>query len=117
MHQRRVKDRHFLGVAIDAQLTWAAADERGFRSSDLQLRDLVPDSSWVASQNSLMAVPVRGRQVAELVAPWVGTIIETHPRACLYLWRPDLLPQIRTYKDCRPDQQRLQSRKKSKRRA
>lgn len=73
-------------VAIDAQLTWAVSDEARFRKSDKKLKCFLPPSyqNWVASQNSLMAVPVRGRQLAEYLSPIVGTIIETHPRACLY---------------------------------
>ena len=46
---------------------------------------------WVQSQNSLRAVPVRGRQLAEALSPIVGTIIETHPRACLAFVAPDEL--------------------------
>ncbi len=79
-----------LASAIDAQLTWAPIEKEdtGFRTSDCFLRKmLAPNSNWVQSQNDSMAVPVRGRQLAEILAPRVGTIIETHPRACLYLLR------------------------------
>lgn len=73
-------------VAIDAQLTTGLSEERGFRASDEALRRLLPPSarSWVASFNSLMAVPVRGQMLAHALGPSVGTIIETHPRACLH---------------------------------
>jgi predicted nuclease with RNAse H fold len=73
-------------VAIDAPLTWAISDEKGFRPEDRRLRKDLPKRSrnWVVSQNSLMAVPVRGRQLADYLSPVVGTVIETHPRACLY---------------------------------
>ena len=87
-------------VAIDAQLTWAISDKRGFRPSDLELRDILPKQciNWVASQNSLMAVPVRGRQLAEYLSPVVGTIIETHPRVCLYFADNSLLASVMLYK-------------------
>lgn len=73
------------GVAIDAQLSHALSDERGFRSSDQTLRDLLPTEcrNWVASLNSLMAVPVRGQMLADALACDVPTILETHPRASL----------------------------------
>jgi hypothetical protein len=32
-----------------------------------------------------MAVPVRGKLLAESLSPIVGTLLETHPRACLML--------------------------------
>jgi len=77
-----------LAAAIDAQLTWAPieVEDAGFRTSDVSLRDMLPNKKWVQSQNSLMAVTVRGRQLAECLAPRVGTLIETHPRACLYFF-------------------------------
>jgi predicted nuclease with RNAse H fold len=89
-----------VAAAIDAQLTWAASEERGFRSSDEELRRLLPPDcrNWVASQNSLMAVPVRGRQLAECLSPTVGTIIETHPRACLFFANKSLLESVKLYK-------------------
>lgn len=49
-----------------------------------------------------MAVPVRGRLLADNISPTVGTLIETHPRASLLfglgLAEEDLLPAIREYK-------------------
>lgn len=86
-----VEENPVLAVAIDAQLTSSIDDENGFRSSDMQLRSLLPSEyrTWVASQNSLMAVPLRGKQLAEAVSPLVGTVIETHPRACIYLANPN----------------------------
>lgn len=94
------RSRAVLGSAIDAQLTWALHENKGLRSSDWHLRELLGSEreDWVASQNSLSAVPVRGRQIAEYMAPSVGTVLETHPRACLYLWRPDLECEIDRYK-------------------
>jgi len=84
-------DEHdVLAAAIDAQLSMAISDNNGFRSADYQLRDILPDhfQNWVASINSLMAVPVRGRQLADSLSPTVATIIETHPRATLYFGCP-----------------------------
>jgi len=89
-----------VATAIDSQLTWTISDERGFRPSDLELRDILPKQcrNWVASQNSLMAVPVRGRQLAEYLSPVVGTIIETHPRVCLYFADISHLASVMLYK-------------------
>lgn len=90
-----------VSAAIDAQLTWAISDKNGFRGSDNELRDLLPKDcrNWVASQNSLMAVPVRGRQLAECLSPIVGTIIETHPRACLFFANESLIESVKLYKN------------------
>ncbi|MFC1914775.1 DUF429 domain-containing protein [Chloroflexota bacterium] len=87
-------------IAIDAQLTWTTSDEKGFRASDYELRRLLPNDcrNWVASQNSLAAVPVRGRQLAECLSPTVGTIIETHPRACLLFAHKSLIKAVKSYK-------------------
>jgi predicted nuclease with RNAse H fold len=84
------EDNSVCAVAIDAQLTCSIEEENGVRSSDLQLKAMLPldCKSWVASQNSLAAVPTRGRQLSEALGPVIGTIIETHPRACLYLADP-----------------------------
>lgn len=94
------EEKQVVAVAIDAQLTWAASEARGFRSSDKELRKMLPYEcqNWVASQNSLAAVPVRGRQLAEILSPTVGTIIETHPRACLYFANRSLLELVKLYK-------------------
>jgi predicted nuclease with RNAse H fold len=80
------EQRDVVAVAIDAQLSIALSDENGFRSSDTELRALLPAAfrNWVASFNSLMAVPIRARLLSEALSPSVGTILETHPRACLY---------------------------------
>jgi predicted nuclease with RNAse H fold len=88
-------------VAIDGQLSLALSDENGFRSSDNELRALLPTDckAWVASANSLMAVPLRARLLAESLAPAVGTILETHPRASLLLFLGHrYLNDIRDYK-------------------
>lgn len=89
------------GIAIDGQLSLAFSDTNGFRSSDVELRALLPPEcrTWVASANSLMAVPLRAGLLAERVAPVVGTVLETHPRASLYLeLGRDHLPDIKEYK-------------------
>lgn len=88
-------------VAIDGQLSLALSDANGFRSSDRELRKLLPSDcrNWVASANSLMAVPLRANLLSERIAPVVGTVVETHPRASLYLeLGAAYLPAIRQYK-------------------
>lgn len=91
-----------LAVAIDAQLTLALEHENGFRPADLRLRELLPAHcrNWVASASSLMAVPLRGKMLAEELTPLVGTVLETHPRACLRAVLGDELHGcIDSYKD------------------
>ncbi|MCB8961893.1 MAG: DUF429 domain-containing protein [Ardenticatenales bacterium] len=75
-----------LAVGIDGQLSMATSDERGFRDPDFELRALLPapNRNWVASFNSLMAVPMRSMLLAERLAPDVGTLLEVHPRASLW---------------------------------
>ena len=78
-------ENNVVAAAIDAQLTIALSEDSGFRTSDLHLRELLPPDcrNWVASINSLMAVPIRGRLLADHLSPTVGTLLETHPRASL----------------------------------
>ena len=82
-------EKHNVAAAtIDAQLTMALSDEKGFRTSDIKLKSMLQKVNrdyrdWVASINSLMAVPVRGRLLADHLSPTVGTLLETHPRASL----------------------------------
>jgi predicted nuclease with RNAse H fold len=100
------EQRDVVAVAVDAQLSIAVSDENGFRSSDLELRSLLPEGfrTWVASFNSLMAVPIRARMLAEGLSPAVATIIETHPRASLYFACGEVLDQaVRDYKKNGPD--------------
>lgn len=75
-----------VAVAIDAPLTWGLDEDRGLRESDELLRTLLPSGArdWVVSQNSMKAVPARGRQLSEYLGGVVGTILETHPRSCVY---------------------------------
>ncbi len=106
------EQRDVVAVAIDAQLSIALSDENGFRSSDTELRALLPTDfrTWVASFNSLMAVPIRARLLSEALSPSVGTILETHPRACLYFASSTALDEaIRLYKKGADTAQHIQS--------
>lgn len=90
-----------MAAAIDGQLSMAATDERGFRASDWELRELLPreNRNWVASFNSLMAVPLRSLLLAERLAPEVGTLLEVHPRASLWFALGKERPEaVRHYK-------------------
>ena len=73
--------------------------------------------NWVASQNSLMAVPVRGRQLAECLSPTVGTIVETHPQAGLCFGDESTLEGIKRYRSRQGEERwillRARSRKPS----
>ena len=94
-------DNDVLAAAIDAQLSIAMSNLTGFRSGDTELRNLLPAQhrNWVASVNSLMAVPIRGQMLADALSPSVATIIETHPRASLYFGcPPDHEDSIANYK-------------------
>ena len=89
------------GVAIDGQLSLAFSEANGFRSCDMDLRALLPADcrTWVASANSLMSVPIRARLLADVISPAIGTILETHPRASLYLeLGEEFLQEIKEYK-------------------
>jgi predicted nuclease with RNAse H fold len=94
-----------LAVAIDGQLSMSTDDERGFRDSDHALRALLPpqNRNWVASFNSLMAVPMRSLLLAERLAPEVGTLLEVHPRASLWFAlgadRPDAVRHYKKHPD------------------
>jgi hypothetical protein len=98
-----------VAAAIDAQLTIALSEDSGFRTSDLHLRELLPPDcrNWVASINSFMAVPVRGRLLADHLSPTVGTLLETHPRASLLFAlghvEEDVRTAVREYKPKRKD--------------
>lgn len=92
-HKAKLKDivdycekNDVIAAAIDAQLTIAVSEDNGFRNSDKELRAQLPKDcrNWVASINSLSAVPIRGRLLADSLSPTVGTILETHPQASLY---------------------------------
>lgn len=88
-------------VAIDAKLTVSLSDLTGFRSSDLELRELLPAQhrNWVASVNSLMAVPIRGQMLAAALSTVVPTVIETHPGACLHFaFGPSFDDAVTNYK-------------------
>ena len=94
-------DNDVMAAAIDAQLSIAMSNLTGFRSADTELRELLPahHRNWVASVNSLMAVPIRGQMLADALSSSVATIIETHPRASLYFGCPsDHEESIANYK-------------------
>ncbi len=98
---RYCEENDVVAAAIDAQLTIALSEENGFRTSDLHLRELLPPEcrTWVASYNSLMAVPIRGRMLADHLSPVVGTLLETHPRASVLFALGDKAHErVRTYK-------------------
>lgn len=94
------EENNVVAAAIDAQLTAALTEENGFRTSDMELRDLLVEKkgsrNWVAAATGLMAVPVRGRLLADHLAPTVGTLIETHPRASLLFGLGHAGEEIRT---------------------
>ena len=97
-----------VAATIDAQLTAALSEENGFRESDMELREMLlkrqGSRNWVASAAGLLAVPVRGRLLAEHLPPTVGTVIETHPRASLlFALGEELLEPIWEYKPKRDD--------------
>jgi predicted nuclease with RNAse H fold len=95
------EENDVVAVAIDAQLTIALSEDNGFRNSDLELRGLLPEDcrNWVASINSLMAVPIRGHLLADSLSPIVGTVLETHPRASLLFGLGETFDEpIREYK-------------------
>lgn len=81
------EENEVVAAAIDAQLTASLSEENGFRTSDMELRTMLRERqgshNWVASASGLLAVPVRGRLLAEHLSPTVGTVLETHPRASL----------------------------------
>jgi predicted nuclease with RNAse H fold len=107
------EENNVVATAIDAQLTVAISDENGFRTSDDELRKMLAETDgshrWVASINSLMAVPIRGRMLADHLSPIVGTMLETHPRACLWFGLTclgeEVCTAIRKYK-CKKDDTR-----------
>jgi predicted nuclease with RNAse H fold len=95
------EQENVVAAAVDAQLTVALSEENGFRTSDLELRELLPKDcrGWVASFNSLMAVPLRGRMLADHLSPTVGTLVETHPRASLlFALGEEAAEPVRRYK-------------------
>lgn len=107
-----------LALAIDAQLTFSISRENGFRPSDEKLRDLLHADfrHRVASCNSLMAVPLRGTALAVAASPFIGTVIETHPTACLLLAldkdKEEIREAVRGYKTKKGDsaERRVQCR-------
>lgn len=81
------EQENVVAATIDAQLTMALSEENGFRISDMDLRGMLVQRegsrNWVAAATSLMAVPLRGKLLADHLSPTIGTLLETHPRASL----------------------------------
>lgn len=78
---------HVHSVAIDAPLTTDILSETGMRKSEMALRNELKfsgDINWIMSQNSMMAVPIRGQLFAEQLRMLSGTVIETHPTVNLH---------------------------------
>ncbi|MBX6422126.1 DUF429 domain-containing protein [Thermosulfurimonas sp. F29] len=100
-----VRKERVLAVALDAPLSFSLKDRRGFREADTALRESLAreggQPGWVLSYHALQAAPVRGLLLAEALSPFVGTILETHPRAGLYFTFPGLREAVRLYKDPR----------------
>ncbi len=97
------ESNNVVAATIDAQLTAALSEENGYRESDMELREMLLERqgsrNWVAAATGLLAVPVRGRLLAEHLSPTVGTVIETHPRASLlFALGEEYLVPIREYK-------------------
>ncbi|HDD44851.1 MAG TPA: DUF429 domain-containing protein [Candidatus Desulfofervidus auxilii] len=93
-----VQKKVFLGCAIDAPLTYSSST-RKWRISDIALRCLLKENkNWVQSPNSMQAVPLRAQQLVSFISPYVGSIIETHPRASLFfmLEKEPLLKKYKT---------------------
>ncbi len=78
-----------VSCAIDAPLSYNLLSNTGDRDSDVKLRKILKDRRFppevVMPLNSMMAVPLRGRVIAEILRNFVGAVIETHPTASLYL--------------------------------
>jgi len=78
-----------VSCAIDAPLSYDISSRTGDRKSDRKLRELLENPSIVMPLNSMMAVPLRGRIIAEILRGFIGAVIETHPTASLYLMGVD----------------------------
>jgi len=100
-----VRRQRVLAVALDAPLSFSFKDQRGWRPADRILRDVLRqsggDPGWVMSYHALMGLPIRALLLAEALSPLVGTILETHPRAGLFLSLPELREEIQKYKSRR----------------
>ncbi|QJA05425.1 DUF429 domain-containing protein [Thermosulfurimonas marina] len=91
-----------LAAALDAPLAFSLEDQKGLRPADRKLREILRetggDPGWVMSYSALMGLPLRALLLAEALSPMVGTILETHPRAGLFLSLPGLREEVRKYK-------------------
>lgn len=102
------RKNRMLAAALDAPISFSLTDRKGLREADRRLREILRDEGgdpgWVVSYNALMGIPVRGLLLAEALAPVVGTIIETHPRAALYLALPrEKKSLVKAYKGRGPE--------------
>ena len=86
-----VRNNAVLGIAIDAPLSYSLTLKKGLRSADFALKELLPKGyrNWVLSYHALMGIPLRGFLLAQRLSPYCGAILETHPRASLYLILPE----------------------------
>ncbi len=103
-----IRKNRVLAAALDAPISFSLTDRKGLREADHRLREILRgeggEPGWVVSYHALMGIPVRGLLLAEALAPMVGTIIETHPRAALYLALPqEKKSLVKTYKGLRPE--------------
>ena len=67
------EENNVVATAIDAQLTASLPEENGFRTCDMKLRGMIVQRqgsrNWVTSAAGLLAVPVRGRLLADHLSP------------------------------------------------
>ncbi len=86
-----VRGNRVLATSMDAPLHFSLKIAKGFRRSDLTLRELLPKEyrRWVLSYHALMGIPLRGYLLAQKLSPYCGAILETHPRASLYFMLPE----------------------------
>jgi len=103
-----VRNKDFICCAIDAPLSFSLQAQK-WRLSDIALRCFLrrEEKNWVQSPNSMQAVPLRGQQLASLIKPYIGTIIETHPRSSLAFMLNERSELLKTYKTSSKALQRL----------
>ena len=94
-----IKNKDFICCAIDAPLSFSPQTKK-WRWADIELRCLLEKDikNWVQSPNSMQAVPLRAQQLASLMLPYVGAIIETHPRSSLFFMLTEKSESLKKYK-------------------
>ena len=94
-----VKNKDFICCAIDAPLSFTPQTKK-WRLCDIELRCLLDKDikNWVQSPNSMQAVPLRAQQLASLILPYVGALIETHPRSSLFFILKEKSESLKKYK-------------------